>query len=196
MTTVSSTTENDGSPSFDALYKVLIVGDEDSGARSIFNIIPDDNQFSSEEDFKVKYFDIMDLKIKFEIWDTCKGMDSRRILQSYLVNARGALLVYNKANRSAFLSIRNWHSYITHHCDSHMKIVLVAQHRVVLDGEEETEVVSDQEGKDLAMELGMAFCSIKEGDASDVETAFGCLYREMGNDMGSLSSIFNFCNIS
>ena len=43
----------------------------DSGTRSIFEAIVDDNQYIMEvgDDYKVKYFDILDLKIKFEVSD-------------------------------------------------------------------------------------------------------------------------------
>jgi hypothetical protein len=40
-----------------------------SGARSVFDAIEDDNEFIGEvgDHYKVKYFDILDLKIKFEV---------------------------------------------------------------------------------------------------------------------------------
>jgi len=111
MTTISSATA-DHTTQFDALYKVLLVGDEGnkqfvpfafllpsltrpfhqpsyamctyssthslthshtlllgSGARSVFDAIEDDNEFIGEvgDHYKVKYFDILDLKIKFEV---------------------------------------------------------------------------------------------------------------------------------
>jgi hypothetical protein len=40
-----------------------------SGTRVIFDTIDDDNEFVAEagDDYKVKYFDILDLKVKFEV---------------------------------------------------------------------------------------------------------------------------------
>jgi len=67
MTTISSAEDN--TTPFDALYKVLLIGDEGSGTRAIFDTIDDDNQFIAEagDDYKVKFFDILDLMIKFEV---------------------------------------------------------------------------------------------------------------------------------
>lgn len=51
------------------MLRFLVCNCAGSGTRAIFDTIDDDNQFVAEagDDYKVKFFDILDLVIKFEV---------------------------------------------------------------------------------------------------------------------------------
>jgi hypothetical protein len=202
MTTISSAEDN--TTAFDALYKVLLIGDEGSGTRTIFDAIDDDNQFVAEagDDYKVKFFDILDLTIKFEIWNTYRYMKSRQIPKAYFTNARGVLLVYDPASRSEFINVRHWFSYVTHRGGEHLQVVLVAHSARGEQGksdekQQSDDVVSKEEGHALADELGVPFCSVREGVTEDVQGAFLQLYCAMGSDLehSRAAEAYSYCSV-
>mmetsp|Transcript_15323 Transcript_15323/g.25490 ORF Transcript_15323/g.25490 Transcript_15323/m.25490 type:complete len:204 (+) Transcript_15323:175-786(+) len=202
MTTISSAEDN--TTPFDALYKVLLIGDEGSGTRAIFDTIDDDNQFIAEagDDYKVKFFDILDLMIKFEIWNTYRYMKSRQIPSAYFTNARGAMLVYDPTSRREFINVRHWFSYVTHKGDQHIQVVLVAHTARNEEGKadekrQSNDVVSADEGRALAEELGVPFCSVREGCTEDVQGAFLQLYCAMGSELehSRAAEAYSYCTV-
>ena len=102
-----------GDPSFDLMFKVLIVGNAGVGKTAcIFRFC--ENTFISGYvstvgiDFKVKTVLVQDKKVKLQIWDTAGQERFRSITHAYYRGAMGFLLMFDVTNNDSFLSVREW----------------------------------------------------------------------------------------
>lgn len=136
-------------------------------------------------------------------------MRSREIADGYFINARGVLMVYDTSDRSAFINIRNWFSHIMSKGSPHIQVVLVGHtfkrpSNCELDQTSSNShtFVTDVEGLELASELGIPYCAVREGDGyvEDVQSAFLRLYQAMGSELeysrlGTMG-LLSYCAVS
>lgn len=93
--------------SFDALFKIVLIGESDTGKTSMLLRFVD-NKFSPEYqctigvDFKIKTLRVDDSVVKMQIWDTAGQERFRSISQAYYRNSQGAVAVYDVTNRASF----------------------------------------------------------------------------------------------
>ena len=59
-------------------------------------------------DFKIKYINYENKKIKLQIWDTAGQERFRTITKTYYKGAHGFILLYDISNGNSFKNIRNW----------------------------------------------------------------------------------------
>lgn len=102
-----------GDPSFDLMFKVLIIGNAGVGkTATIFRYC--DNTFVSGYvstvgiDFKVKTVPRQEKKVKLQIWDTAGQERFRSITHAYYRGAMGFLLMFDLTNEDSFTSVREW----------------------------------------------------------------------------------------
>ena len=100
-------------PSFDLMFKVLVVGNAGVGKTAcIFRYC--ENTFISGYvstvgiDFKVKTVVVQDKKVKLQIWDTAGQERFRSITHAYYRGAMGFLLMFDITNNDSFVSVREW----------------------------------------------------------------------------------------
>ncbi len=100
---------------YDAIYKVVIVGDPGTGKSSLINRFVDD-QYSEEYlatigvDFKIKTIDLGCKRIKLQIWDTAGQERFRSIVSSYYRRMNAALVVFDVNNGETFHNVSHWMS--------------------------------------------------------------------------------------
>eukprot|EP00587_Corethron_hystrix_P011054 CAMPEP_0113304146 /NCGR_PEP_ID=MMETSP0010_2-20120614/4274_1 /TAXON_ID=216773 ORGANISM="Corethron hystrix, Strain 308" /NCGR_SAMPLE_ID=MMETSP0010_2 /ASSEMBLY_ACC=CAM_ASM_000155 /LENGTH=212 /DNA_ID=CAMNT_0000158275 /DNA_START=125 /DNA_END=761 /DNA_ORIENTATION=- /assembly_acc=CAM_ASM_000155 len=104
-----------GAPSYDHLFKLLMVGDSGVGKSSILLRFTDDTfdshiQSTIGVDFKVKHLESQRGKrIKMTIWDTAGQERFRTLTSSYYRGAQqGVILVYDVTRRDTFENLRQW----------------------------------------------------------------------------------------
>lgn len=88
----------EATPGYDFLLKVLLVGDSGVGKSSILLRFTTD-QFDEQQlatigvDFKEKFLDIGNKRVKLFIWDTAGQERFRTLTSSYYRGAQGIILV-------------------------------------------------------------------------------------------------------
>ena len=104
---------SEGSRNYQILFKVILIGDSGIGKTSIINRYV--NNIYTEKylctigvDFLTKSFEIEDVNIKLQIWDTAGMERYRQITTSYYRGANAAVIAFDLTNRKSFENIKKW----------------------------------------------------------------------------------------
>jgi len=113
------------------LFKILIVGDINSGKTAILDQFTNghfDGCYISTIgiDFNVKIIALdEDTKVKLQVWDTCGQERFRALTRSYYRNAHAVIIVYDITNRSTFEKAKIWIKEVENYVDNSVLVVLV-----------------------------------------------------------------------
>jgi Ras-related protein Rab-8A len=158
--------------------KVLMVGDSGVGKTSL--LLRYDNDVFNESyvttigiDFKTKYLDVGDKRVRLQIWDTAGQERFRTITTSYFRGAQGILLCFEVSDRNSFNSIGSWLEQITSHADQQVCVIICG---TKCDSKRE---VTAEQGQALADKHGYTYieCSAKENH--NVVAAFEAIAHEI-----------------
>ncbi|OHS94230.1 GTP-binding protein yptV1 [Tritrichomonas foetus] len=158
---------------YDALFKVLIIGDSGVGKSSLLLRFSDD-MFSDSYistigvDFKIRKIDLDDMVIKLQIWDTAGQDRFRSITQNYYRGSNGIIIVYDVTDRDSFDHVGSWMNEIESRASSNVCVLLVGN-KEDLGGKR---AVSVEEGESLARSYGIPFLETSAKDATNVEKMF------------------------
>ncbi|KAG9343182.1 hypothetical protein JZ751_014161, partial [Albula glossodonta] len=99
-------------PTFDCMFKILIIGNSSVGKTSFLFRYADDSfshSFVSTVgiDFKVKTVYRDDKRIKLQIWDTAGQERYRTITTAYYRGAMGFILMYDIINEESFNAVQD-----------------------------------------------------------------------------------------
>ncbi|OON23450.1 Ras family protein [Opisthorchis viverrini] len=140
---------------YDALFKLLLIGDSGVGKTCLlFRYVED--TFSSSFistigiDFKIKTIELEGKKIKLQIWDTAGQERFQTITASYYRGAMGIMLVYDITSRRTFDNISRWMGNIQS-LASHDVEKLVVANKCDMD---DRRVVSTDEASRMCNEYG------------------------------------------
>ncbi|GIM15586.1 hypothetical protein Vretimale_18322 [Volvox reticuliferus] len=170
-----------GRPDYDALIKLLLVGDSGVGKSCLLLRFTDDMFTSSfittiGIDFKIKKVDVDGKIVKLQIWDTAGQERFRTITSAYYRGAQGIILVYDITDEASFNNVRNWMRNIEQHASDNVNKILVGNK---LDLAEEKRVVSTARGQALADEFGFRFYETSAKDNVHVEEAFIAVAKDV-----------------
>ena len=149
-------------------FKIILLGSISVGKTAILNRYIT-NEFDEEHkctiriEFKTKLININNMaKAKLNIWDTCGDEKYRAITRQYYNDANGILLIYDITSRDSFDSITLWVNEIKNNSPEEAVLFLVGN-KTDLTKER---VITYQEGKNKADELGISFAEVsaKNGD--------------------------------
>jgi len=126
-------------------------------------------------DFKIRTIELDGKRIKLQIWDTAGQERFRTITTAYYRGAMGILLVYDITNRQSFENIRTWNNNIEQHASDGVNKILIGNKRDWTD----KRMVTEEEGKELADELGVKFQETTAKENKGVEEAFFTLARDI-----------------
>ncbi|KAG2484783.1 hypothetical protein HYH03_016436 [Edaphochlamys debaryana] len=172
---------------FDALIKLLLVGDSGVGKSCLLLRFTDDMFTSSfittiGIDFKIKKVDVEGKLVKLQIWDTAGQERFRTITSAYYRGAQGIILVYDISDEASFNNVRNWMRNIEQHASDNVNKILVGNK---LDLGDDKRVVSTARGQALADEFGFRFFETSAKDNVNVEEAFHAVARDVLHRMQS-----------
>ena len=164
------------SSQYDYLYKVIFIGDSDTGKSSLSQRIAHDsfNPTYIETigvDFFIKYIKISGKIIKLQMWDTAGADRFRSITKSYYRGSNIICLVYDVTNLNSFKNIKNWMKDIEDFKKEKVYIVLVGNKCDSLD-----RVIAEEEGINLAKEHNIDFL---ETSAKNDKNIFELLYHKI-----------------
>jgi len=100
-------------PTYDHLFKVVVIGDAGVGKSSILLRFTDDTfeeqmQSTIGVDFKVKMLEREGKRLKMTIWDTAGQERFRTLTSSYYRGAQGIIMAYDVARRETFEHLEQW----------------------------------------------------------------------------------------
>jgi Ras-related protein Rab-8A len=167
-------------PHYDFLIKLLLIGDSAVGKSCLLLRFCDDAWTPSfittiGIDFKIRTIELDGKRIKLQIWDTAGQERFRTITTAYYRGAMGILLVYDITNRGSFLNIQGWNGNIEQHASEGVNKILIGNKRDWTDQRK----VTEEEGQELADELGVKFQETSAKANDGVEEAFFTLARDI-----------------
>ena len=156
-------------------FKIILIGPIAVGKTSILsryisNEFNTDHRCTIKSDFKIKTVNINNsAQAKLNIWDTCGDEKFRSITKQYYRNAHGILLVYDITDRTSFENINIWAEDIKNNAPADCVVVLVGNKSDLTN----KRVVSPQEGKKTADELGYLFNEVSAKNGDNIFLLFG-----------------------
>jgi len=167
-------------PHYDFLIKLLLIGDSGVGKSCLLLRFCDDAWTPSfittiGIDFKIRTIELDGKRIKLQIWDTAGQERFRTITVAYYRGAMGILLVYDVTDQRSFDNIRTWHSNIEQHASEGVNKILIGNKSDWND----KRVITEQQGRELAYELGVQFTETSAKANEGVEGAFFALARDI-----------------
>ena len=169
---------------YDALFKVVIFGDSNSGKttfrkRFITNKFISNSRQTIGVDFETEILEVDGLEVKLMIWDFAGEERYRFIFPQYIYGAMGGILMYDITNYSSFSHIHEWFSVLKETNQSFPTILLGGKSD--LDNLRE---IPWELGMKATESIGMTEfieCSSKTGE--NVQETFETLARIMLNKM-------------
>ncbi|ORY70798.1 putative SEC4-like Rab/GTPase [Leucosporidium creatinivorum] len=166
--------------SYDMLAKMLLIGDSGVGKSCLLLRFCDDAWTPSfittiGIDFKIRTIELEGKRIKLQIWDTAGQERFRTITTAYYRGAMGILLVYDVTDERSFNNIRTWHSNVEQHASEGVNKILIGNKCDWSD----KKVITEQQGQELAEELGLRYLETSAKTNINVEEAFFALARDI-----------------
>eukprot|EP01067_Filipodium_phascolosomae_P009022 Filipodium_phascolosomae@DN7946_c0_g1_i1.p1 len=167
-------------PDYDYLFKLLLIGDSGVGKSCLLLRFADDTYTDSYistigVDFKIRTIDLDAKTVKLQIWDTAGQERFRTITSSYYRGAHGIIIVYDVTDKDSFQNVKNWINEIDKYATENVNKLLVGN-KCDLKAKK---VVSYDEGKELADQLGIRFLETSAKNAHNVEQAFNIMSSEI-----------------
>ena len=167
---------NDLNPNDELLnYKIIIVGDSGVGKtcilmRAVNNKFTDRYQATIGFEFLLMYFQVNNVKLKLQIWDTCGQEIYRSLIQGFYRNTTAAILVYSKTNKSSFDNLGMWIRDIKNNTEQDMPIFLVGNK---CDEEKENIVLNEEDGEELSKLYNLKyFCEASAKNSININEIF------------------------
>ncbi|KAJ3435036.1 ras and ef-hand domain-containing protein [Anaeramoeba flamelloides] len=156
----------------DYVIKLIILGDTSVGKTSVIERYIGNNFRATIPstvgvDCTFRDLNIMDRKIKVQIWDTAGQEIFRSIVQNYYRRSNGVLLVYDLTSRTSFDSLVYWFQEIEEHCDNVEKILLGNKTDLIKKREIQT-----IEGEKLAKKRGCYFEEVSAQSGKNIESSY------------------------
>lgn len=173
-------TGNKRVPVYDALYKILLIGDSSVGKSCMLLRYCDDAYASTfittiGIDFKIKTIQLDGLKIKLQIWDTAGQERFHTITTAYYRGAMGIIIVYDISNEKSFENITKWIRNIKKHA-AESCVKLLIGNKCDLENER---VIKTDVGIKLAKEHGVKFFETSAKSSINIEEAFASIVNDI-----------------
>ncbi len=165
---------------FDYLFKLIVIGDTNTGKSCLLNRFADDsysNDFISTigVDFKVKTIEIDGKIIKTQIWDTAGQDRFRSITSSYYRGAHGIIIAFDITNKKSFYNIEKWMKDVEKFgSDASIKMIIGTKSDLTKDRK-----VSEEEIQLLADRLDIRYIETSAKDNSNVNEVFVNISNEL-----------------
>eukprot|EP01069_Polyplicarium_translucidae_P010704 Polyplicarium_translucidae@DN3393_c0_g1_i1.p3 len=179
----------DTSQEFDRLFKLVLIGDSGVGKSCILLRFSDDAFTTSYittigVDFRFRTIPVDKELIKLQIWDTAGQERFRTITSAYYRGADGIIIMYDTTDTVSFEHVDDWLAEVSLYAEEDTVKILVGNkcdlstHRVV----------TREQGKRKAEELGLSFIETSAKDATNVEEAFKLAARTLISAKGQAAA--------
>lgn len=167
-------------PEHDHLFKLLLIGDSGVGKSNMLlrfadDVYREDSSATIGVDFKICSLRIQGKSVKMQIWDTAGQERFRTITSSYYRNSHGIMVVYDVTDRSSFEHVRGWMQEIEKYSKASIQRMLVGNKCDLVS----KRAILQDEGADLAQELGVRFMETSAKNSHNIEHAFELMCTEI-----------------
>ena len=165
---------------YDALYKVIIVGNSCTGKSSILlrlcdNIFTESYLTTIGVDFKIRTFAVDNKKVKLQIWDTAGQERFHNIITSYFKGADAVVIVFDLTDIDSFNSIGNWVSEAQQYASAKSKRYLFGAKSDITD----KRTISFEDASNMAKEFKMNYIEVSSKTGSNIQKAFTSLSGDL-----------------
>lgn len=153
--------------------KIILLGECSVGKTCLLQRFATDKFISSYAatigtDFVSKEISIKSKSLLLQVWDTAGGEKHAALIPAYIRGAHGIALVYDVNNRTSFERIEKWMKFAKNHILTGSSWLLVGTR----SDEAKEDRVSDEEGRQLAMDLGILFLEASAKTGKNVNEVF------------------------
>jgi Ras-related protein Rab-18 len=156
----------------DYYFKIIIMSRYDSGKTNFILRYCDNNHIRNTLrtiglDFKSKYIELDNKKIRIQIWDTANGERSYYMIKNCIKVANGIIILYDITKRETFESAKSYVFEIKEEYPE--KIIAFVGNKIDLLGESE---VTIEEGQNFADENNLIFYETSTLEGINVNECF------------------------
>ncbi|KAJ3448036.1 ras and ef-hand domain-containing protein [Anaeramoeba flamelloides] len=154
------------------LVKLIVLGDTGVGKTSII-LKYIENKFlltvpsTIAVDFKFQVLNILNRKVRVQVWDTAGQEIFRGIVRNYYRRSHGVILIYDVVNKNSFDSLPSWFEEIEENCD-HTNIVLTGNKYDLCQSRK----VKIEEGAKLAEEHKSEYIEVSAKSGHNIQKMF------------------------
>ena len=165
---------------YDYLYKLILVGDGDTGKTSLMTGFAGED-FSTNYvptigvDFTIHTIVLDGSRIKLQVWDTAGHQRFRTITQSYYRASHGVIVVYDATREKTYDNVPYWLEEMKKYARPEATVMLVGSK---CDLPEE-KMVDYRTVKDFADERGIMLMEVSAKDGTNIELAFVTLVAKI-----------------
>mmetsp|Transcript_8170 Transcript_8170/g.12537 ORF Transcript_8170/g.12537 Transcript_8170/m.12537 type:complete len:206 (-) Transcript_8170:396-1013(-) len=159
--------------SYAYLFKYIIIGDTGVG-KSCLLLQFTDKRFQPVHDltigveFGARMINVEDKLVKLQIWDTAGQERFRTITSAYYRGADGIIMVYDVTSTESFDHVNDWLKEVNRYAAEGTSKLLVGNK----SDRTSDKVVTTDQAKEFADELGIPFLETSAKSAKNVEEAF------------------------
>jgi len=177
-------TSNSGSSGkqrdYDYLFKLVLIGDSGVGKSCLLLRFADDAFTESYistigVDFRFRTVKIDQKTVKLQIWDTAGQERFRTITSAYYRGADGIIMVYDVTSGDSFEHVNDWLKEVNRYASEGTCKLLVGNK----SDRTTDKVVTAEQAKEYADDLGIAFLETSAKSAQNVEEAFLTMAGEL-----------------
>ena len=182
---------SEASSSSSSKFKIVFLGDQSVGKTSIINrfiydTFEDVYQATIGIDFLSKPVYVDDKTIRLQLWDTAGQERFKSLIPSYVKDSSVAVICYDITNADTFNSVKTWVENARSMRGEEV-ILFIAGNKSDLA---EQRVVSEEEGENLANELGASFFETSAKSGENVKTLFDDLAKKLiGTDTNEVDDM-------
>ncbi|KAJ2656851.1 ras GTPase [Coemansia sp. RSA 1199] len=170
----------------DYLFKLLLIGDSGVGKSCLLLRFADDTYTESYistigVDFKIRTIELDGKTVKLQIWDTAGQERFRTITSSYYRGAHGIIVVYDVTDADTFGNVKQWLQEIDRYASEGVNKLLVGNKSDL----EDKRSVDFTEAQEFASGLNITFLETSAKDATNVESAFLTMARQIKDRVGA-----------
>lgn len=158
---------------YDYVAKVVLIGDSSVGKTNILSRFTK-NEFNNEVkptlgvEFGTKIVITSGKKIRIQIWDTAGQEKYQSITNSYYINSKGVLAVFDITREKSFSNIDKWVKDVKEVAGKNINIIIVGNKSDLADKRE----VSIDDCKQKAKKLGCQYIETSAVNNSNIKEAF------------------------
>jgi len=177
-----------GVKDYDYLFKLVLIGDSGVGKSCLLLRFADD-QFTDSYistigvDFRFRTITVEDKTVKLQIWDTAGQERFRTITSAYYRGADGIIMVYDVTSAESFDHVEEWLTEVDRYANEGTSKLLVGNKADLI----EEKVVPEESAEEFANKIGISFLETSAKTATNVDTAFLTMARELIRTKGSES---------
>ena len=181
---------------YDHLVKILLIGESGVGKTCILQRFNRGDFLVNHLatiaiDFKMKIFEVDNVKLKMQIWDTAGQERFNTLTSGFFKAAHGIMVCYAINDEKSFESVNKWMLQIKNLAPTDVKVMLLGNKSDLTN----ERVISTERGKEMADKFGVGFLETSAFNGDNIVPSFEELGRQIidniNTEVGSEKNLMN-----